>query len=149
MGPIRVARTFVPRRRRRLRRIPLQPGTDVIVVELLAPNHSGEGLPLNDARVFVGLVLLKPCVILISLTHTCSGQIVKVRKCSRLWMSGEPQTNFLRSPSRNLQRVVRGGLSALSPGVHRYIVAMHDVVVEGVLAVPPRPHSIEALLVGL
>src|SRR6516162_7943938 len=127
MRPICVAPISVPRRRRRLTWIALQPGADVIVVELLAPYHAGESLPLHESRIFVGLVLLKLRIILISFADTGSGQIVKVCKWPRLSVSGEPQANLLGSPSRHSQHVVHGGLSAASLGVHRSAVAMHDV----------------------
>src|SRR5438132_8802220 len=53
MLPIMVATVLALLRRRRLRRITLEPAPDVIAVELLGPDHSSACLALDSAEVFV------------------------------------------------------------------------------------------------
>ena len=59
MLPIRVAAVLAFRRRRRLGGIAAQPFRHVVMVKLLAPNHAGKGLALDEPRVGVGNVLLQ------------------------------------------------------------------------------------------
>jgi hypothetical protein len=93
MHPIRVAPTKARCWRRRLLRIPVQPDADVTAVELLAPDHSGEGLPLHEPCVLIGLLLLELAVILIGFAGTGSSKIDKVCKWLRLAPGGEPEAN--------------------------------------------------------
>ena len=49
--PVRVAPAEPRRGRRRLRRVAVEPARDVVVVELLAPQHPGEGLAQHERLV--------------------------------------------------------------------------------------------------
>src|SRR6516225_2369029 len=80
MHPIRVAPTEARGGRRRLLRIPVQPDAGFIAVELFAPDHSGEGLPLHEPCVQIGLVSLELAVILIRFARTGSSKIDEVSK---------------------------------------------------------------------
>ena len=90
-----------------MRRIPLKPETDIIVVELLAPDHPGESLPLHEPHVVVALVFLKEGIILICFAHAGLGHIVKVCKWARMALGGKAQPDPRRSPSRRLEHVMR------------------------------------------
>src|SRR5215467_13746154 len=139
MGPFRVALIGASCRRRRLPRIPFKPETDVIVVELLAPDHPGESLPLHEPRVVVALVFLKERIILIGLAHAGLGHIVKVCEWARMALGGKAQADPRRSPSRRLQHVMRRRLGPSSLGVHRSMVAVDDVFVNSILEISLRP----------
>src|SRR5215469_13906202 len=114
MRPIRVAHLCMPLRRRRLTRIPFEPCVHVIVIELLAPDHPGESLPLHEARVFVRLVLLKAGVKLIGFTDTGASKIVEIYEWPSVVSGREPQADLLHSSSRHLQHTVCSRLGASS-----------------------------------
>src|SRR6266567_5449087 len=70
MCPVAIAPVAAPRGRGWLCRIPCQPFGNVEVEKLLAPDHSGECLPLDGARISACDSLLELCVELISLPDT-------------------------------------------------------------------------------
>ena len=72
------------RRWRRLRWVALQPFLHVVVEELLAPDHSREGLALHHPRVGVGDVVLQLGVELVSLAATPGKDGVEVGE----WLAG-------------------------------------------------------------
>ena len=59
MFPVRVAAVLAFGRRRRLGRVAAQPFRHVVVIKLLAPNHAGERLALDQARIGVGDAFLQ------------------------------------------------------------------------------------------
>ena len=65
--PIGVARVFAFRRRRRLRRIAVEPRPHVETIKLFRPDHAGESLPLDGTQIGVVQTVLHFGVKLIGL----------------------------------------------------------------------------------
>ena len=58
--------------------IALDPLADVVIKKLLRPNHAGERLPLNVARVGIGNVLLQLAIEFIGLAQSCGEDGVEI-----------------------------------------------------------------------
>src|SRR5712692_3711611 len=77
MSPAAVPAAPALSRRFRPGRVAPQPAPDVVVVELLAPEHAGESLPLDSTRVLSEVVLCDGVVEFVSLTDTLRKQLIK------------------------------------------------------------------------
>src|SRR5438105_14371365 len=90
MLPIMVATVLALLRRRRLRRITLEPAPDVIAVELLGPDHSSACLALDSAEVFVCHIALQICIKRVGLYTPGRSDFFKVGKPDVKCLSREP-----------------------------------------------------------
>ena len=81
--PVAVAAVLAPLRRRGLGRVALQPLADVVVEELLAPDHAGQGLALDGAGILAGDVLLQLGIELVRLGTAPTHHLVEVGETRR------------------------------------------------------------------
>ena len=129
-------------RRARLGRVAVEPALDVVVVELLAPQHPGERLPHHVRLVVRARRRRQLGVELVRLAAPLRGHVGEVRP------RRPPSTPPGRSRSaqlhglarRHRDAVVERRLGAAALGVDR-VGAGDDVVVDPVLRVARRPSS--------
>src|SRR5579864_3021220 len=77
MSPAAVPAVPALRRGFRPGRIAAQPAPDLVVVELLAPEHAGESLPLDSTRVLSEVTLCDGVVEFVSLPDALRKQLIK------------------------------------------------------------------------
>src|SRR5437588_7440384 len=77
MAPVRIAAEFAQLRRGWLGWIAIQPFFDNVVIELLVPKETGEGLPLNGPLFFVQTSWRKSLVEFICLLSTQIDRFIK------------------------------------------------------------------------
>ena len=116
-------------RRWRLRRVAVEPALHVVVVELLAPDHPGERLPGDQARVVVDGGRDHLAVELVGLHATLREHLVEAR-AERGVGRGRPEADpdHLGLPRRDRQAVPPGDLRADAVRVHRRRACDHMVV---------------------
>ena len=130
-------------RRRRLIWITFEPMLDVIPVELLSPDHSGERLPHYLDRLRVSAFGSQRCVVLISLTFAEGHEVVEVDLLPprvagvTLTRRPEAQAQFHGLSGGDRHLVPPRSLGADVFGVHR-VGATQDVVVDAVLRIGRR-----------
>jgi hypothetical protein len=131
-------------RRRGLGRVAVEPGGDVVVVELLAPQHPGERLPHHERLVRGRRIGRQVGVERVGLGAAGGDHLVEVRPAT----GGEPQAQLHGLAARHREPVPRRALAAALRGVDGGH-AGHDVVVDAVLRVAGARHPEEPLGVGL
>src|SRR5467141_2650660 len=134
MRPAAVAAVLTAFGGRRLERIAVEPSPHVEVVELLAPQHAGEGLALDAPHVLVGNAFLQDSVEGIRLGKALRENALKVAEGGRARLArAQPHADGGAAASRNGAQVNSAYLSAFARGVYRFAAAVNYVVVEGVL----------------
>ena len=124
----------------------LQPLVHVVVVELLAPHHSRQGLTHDVGRVGVEGLGNDRCVELVGLLAAGfedlfkmaaegTGRIAIAPRGGRRRDAAEPEPNHLAFAGRHAQVIMRGDLRPLLLGIHGLLAAVDDVVVDAVLDV--------------
>ena len=139
VGPVGVARAAADVGGRVGPGMPLpQPGVDVVVVELLAPQHAGKGLPQHAGPVgrrlhrgwrdaVVERVGLAPPLVE-CLVEPREGTVKRLG-CA----APQAQADGLAAAGRHGQGVVRGRLGSRLSRVHGLVAAVHHEVVDAVL----------------
>jgi hypothetical protein len=100
---------------------------------LFRPNHSGERLALDVARVGIGVVRLQGLIKFISLAQARGKGSVEIGEWLRAHGFAEAQAHIRRPARRNRQLVERAGFRAGAVGIHCGLISMNDVFVEAVL----------------
>ena len=151
--------------RREVVRVALEPSRHVVVIELLAPHETRDGLPQHHRLVGTGARWRHLGEELVRLTlavgHDPVEPLAQVERgvaavgslgrplVGRGRHPGQPQSQRLRAAGRNVHCVVQRGLGADPVRVHRGLT-VHNVVVDAVLRVRrPVAQSPQALGVGL
>src|SRR6202034_4714881 len=111
MPPFAIA--LPTRRRARLRRISGYPLLHVEIIVLLAPDHAGEGLPLDQARVRVLNAVLQLRVELVGLSDARGKDLVEVGERLGHMRPAQPQPQLCAAASRHIESVPSGRLGAL------------------------------------
>ena len=134
--PAPVAAVAAGGRRPRLGRIAVEPALDVVVVELLAPEHPRERLP-HHARLVVGAGRRRQLrVELVRLAPPVGHDAAEVHPGRGGRAAGRSRRRSSTvSPAGTVRRVVEGGLRAAALGVDGGGTA-DDVIVDPVLRVP-------------
>ena len=120
--------------RRRLHRIALEPVVNVVVVELLRPEQSREGLPLHEPFVLGELRPLQAVVELVSLALPSGERGVETGKRLRLRGRAEPHLHRERSSGLHDGVDVRRRLAA-TLAIHAFPTRGHDGVMDAVFDV--------------
>src|ERR1700681_4087742 len=120
-------------RRTGLSRIPGQPLMDVEVVVLLAPDHAGECLALNQARIRVCYAFLQLRVELVRLTNTRGKHLVKINEWGRGARLRQSQPQLFDAARRHVEPAPHGCLSTAPLRINCSRAPMHEQVVECVL----------------
>jgi hypothetical protein len=139
MTPIGVAAVLAAFGRRRLQRIAVEPLPHVEIVELLVPQHPGEGLALDAAHVLVVDAFLSGGVEQVGLGDALAEDVIKIDECARALIAGaQPDPDRYAAAGRHRPQVKPGRLGAVAAGAHRLGAAVDDVVVERILEVAGR-----------
>ena len=138
--------------RQGMRVVLLQPAVDVEVVELLRPEHAGEGLPVDAAFVLAERRRRNPIVELVGIGEAVLADLLEgLAERLALGPGGEPQPHDFAPAGRHVDDVVGRGLRAGLRGVHGATIPANHVAVEGVLDVRRRvrlpPESLRVALV--
>ena len=144
---------FRPRRRfgggRRLGGVTVQPFRHVVMEELLAPDHSGEGLTLDRTGVGVRQIALQLAVELFGLASRWTSLVESLEPGGRL-RKAESGPDHVGFRARHGHMVPRAGLGPGAGRVHDCLASRRRSLVEPVLEVPARClDSVEAGDVGL
>src|SRR5688572_9878633 len=133
MRPLPVAAVPTGGGRRVMPLVTAQPLRHVVVVELLAPDHPGEGLALDEACILVREVVLQTGVEAISLGDTRREDRVEIleRRSGGGWR--EPQPELDLSAGRHLEPVPGRGLGAGALAVHGGFPAADHALVKAAL----------------
>ena len=135
--PAGVAPGLPRRRRRRLGRIAVEPAGDVVVIELLAPDHAGERLA-HDRGLVVGRARrAERGVVLVGLARAVGERAIEARaevERGALILPREPQPQLDGGARRDGEAIPARHLRAPALGVHRRRAA-DDVIVDAVLRV--------------
>ena len=137
------------RRRLGLRRIALQPAEIIEMVELLVPDHAGEGLALHDARVGRGHVVLQPGIEIIRLAVAQLQDILEVHEGCREFAAAQAQPHLERAAGGNALAMPQPGLGAAQCRIDAVRPGLDDVFVEAVLEVAGGAEVPQPLPIGL
>ena len=148
MIPFRIAAVFARSRRRRLRRVALKPSTNIVAVELLAPQHARKGLPLNQPLIRIGEVRLQGGVERVRLGAPHREDGVAIGAPRRPVLRLQPHTDGPTLAAGNLQGVMRRRLGAAALRIDRRRFAPDDGVVDAVLEIAGRRGAVESPLIG-
>jgi hypothetical protein len=104
------------------------------VVELLAPQHAGEGLALNPPHILIGDVLLQGGVECVRLGDALGEDLVEADEGVRMLTgSAQPQSNGDAAAGRNRAQIESGRLGAVADGAQGIGTAVHEILVKGIL----------------
>ncbi len=147
VAPLRVASMHALRRRRRLRRIALEPFLHDVVVVLLRPQQAGQALAHHRRGVVGDVGWNDGGVELVGLALARRHRVVEVGERRRAGEvlgtpRREPQADGDALAGGHRQRVVGGGLGAAAGRVHGVGASVHDGLVDAVLGVE-RPGDAE------
>ena len=145
MGPVAIAAVTALARRRRLPGIAIQPLGNIVVEELLAPDHAGESLALHVPSVRIGDFGLEAGIELVGFAAALLEDLVEAAEV-RGRRVAELQAEARRAVGGHGDDMVSGRLRAGLRGVDGIAAALHDVVVEGVLVV--RLDAVDAVQSG-
>ena len=149
MPPIAVAPETAFARRRWLARIASQPEVDVVVIELFAPEHTGEGLALYEPFIVAQGSRLERSIEGIRLVRRCPDRVVEAvqQVHDRTFLcTAEAQPDRGRHSRRELHFVVRGSFGSLLATIDGTGAAMDDELVDAILDIRYRiGHIIQAL----
>ncbi|MEZ4313309.1 MAG: hypothetical protein R3F14_35255 [Polyangiaceae bacterium] len=115
--------------------VAVEPGGDIVVVELEAPEEAGGGLAVDGAAIVREVLALDVEVIFVGLAAALGEEGVGVLEGAVLVVGGEADADADRGPGGDVESVPGGGLGTMSGGVHGGEVASDDALVEGVLDV--------------
>src|SRR6185437_61849 len=134
-------------RRRRLCGIAQKPSSNFVVIRLLAPEQSGEGLPLRQTSVIAHLLLRATLIKLVRLFDTlieCRFELC-AEKIARRWfifagwrerrLVRQAQTNGNAGARLELNRIMRRHFRTRLRRVYGVFLAVDDVIVDAVLHV--------------
>jgi len=128
---------------RRLGRIAGQPVADVVVIELLGPDHPGQGLALDQPRIFVGKVVLQVGIEGVGLVTRPSEDGVRVLERLGQLGIGEAQLEGGGASAGDLGAEMCRRLRADPVGIDRRVVAVNDKIVNSVLVGAPAVIGLE------
>ena len=133
-----------------MRRIAGKPASYVEAVKLFRPEHSGESLPLNAARVRVRDASLYDRVEFIGLVTSLRHHSIE-RRAVRGALSFRAQTYVQHrlAVCLNIQHYVRRALRAPLLSANGVIVTVHDEVTYPVFVWTVHVHAIKAAKIGL
>jgi hypothetical protein len=131
--PVAVAAAAPLRRGRRLTGVAPEPFRHVVAVELLVPDHAGQGLALNGAGIGVVQVRLQFGVELVGLPPPPLQDLPEVLKRFRLQGVRQTEAEPGRAACGDRERVVERRPGAGPGGVDGVAPAVNDGIVEGVL----------------
>ena len=143
MPPVPITPMLALRRRWRLLRVTLEPLLHGVVVKHLAPDHAGERLALHEPCVGIGDPLLQLSVKLVGLAAALHQKwrrsprravIVALRSVVR----GQSQPYDRRRAGCDIHFIKRADFRAGLSGIHRVVLALHQVFVKGVLEIAAR-----------
>ena len=137
MPPVGIAPGLPRRRRGRLGRIAVEPAGDVVVIELLAPDHAGERLAHDRGLVVGRASRAERGVVLVGLARAVGERAIEARAevgRGALILPREPQPQLDGGTRRDGQAIPARHLRAPALGVHRRRAA-DDVIVDAVLRV--------------
>src|SRR5262249_20267993 len=136
MRPAAVATVLATFGRRQLSRIALEPSPDVEVIELLAPEHAGEGLALDAPHVLVRDAFLHHGVEGIGLGNALFENVVEAAEGLRARLTrAQPHADGGRAAGRNGAHIKRARFGAFACGVDRLVAAVNHMLVERVLKI--------------
>src|SRR5438046_1688023 len=133
MVPLAISAVGAIGRRVRLWRVPFNPLGDVEVEVLLAPDHPGEGLALNEARIGVRNVPLQMCVELVGFPEPACENPVEVLEGCAAELATQTQSDLDTAGGGHLPGVPRCGLGAALRRIHNRGVPKNDTIVKAVL----------------
>src|SRR6516162_6041265 len=139
VSPIAVAPVLPVLRRRRLSRIAIEPTLHTEVIELLAPQHSGDGLTLYPPQVLVGDAFLERGVKSIHLGNAPGENIIEAGKTARSFLTGgKPHPDRSATSGGDFAQVKSSDFRAFAGSVYRFGIIVDNVFVKCVLEVAWR-----------
>ena len=151
--PVGVAPSPSPCRRGRLGRVAVEPVLHDVVVELLRPEHAGEGLTHDPALLRGACGRDERVVELVGFSSPRPEDLLEVgpnRNRAGLRSPPKAQPDHPRLPRRDRERVVGGALGAGLVDVQDPGLPSDEVVVEGILGAPrARGRAVKARAVRL
>jgi hypothetical protein len=132
MFPVVVAPFGAGQGRRRPSRIAVQPLGDVVVVDLLAPQHPGQSLTLDIAGVVVQGRGLKRGVEFVGFGLALGEESVKIGKGRGVFALAETQTQGFCFARLQMQMIVGGRFAPGLGRVDRARLALDQIAVKGV-----------------
>ena len=150
MEPTRVATVAARLRRRPVGIVAVEPGVDVVEVNLFAPEHAGESLPLNATFVFAGLRGMNRIVELVGFGSSLSDNLIHLSERRFQNSIRQAKLDNDRATSRNIAcRIMKARLCTYLFRVHA-LLTIDYLGVECVFDVGRRTRrAIESLGVGL
>src|SRR5215467_2489643 len=144
VSPILVAPVLPVLRRRRLSRIAIEPMLHIEVIELLVPQHPGEGLTLYSPHVVVDDASLECGVKGIRLGNAPGENIIETVRAARSFLTGgEPHPDRSAASGRDLAEVKSSNFRASAGSVYRFGIVVDNVFVKRVLEVAWRSTKAE------
>ena len=129
MIPLPVAAVLALRRRRNLRLVAFQPLGYVEIEELLAPDHSGERLPLHQLAIGVAQVGLDAGEELVGLANARGADRIEVRERSLVRRLRQSRADLNGGAAGHVESIPRSGFGAGERGIHCvHAVADHTFV---------------------
>src|SRR5215472_914905 len=124
---------------RRLSRVAIEPTLHIEAIELLVPQHPGEGLTLDPPHVLLSDGSLQRSIEGVCLSNAVRENIIKAVKAARPLRTGrQPYADSDAAARRNLAQVKTSDLGAFPGGVHRFSFVVKNVFVESILEVALR-----------
>jgi hypothetical protein len=116
---------------------------------LLVPDHSGEGLPLHQARIRMIEFGLNLGVKIIALAFSAGCDWIEISERCRMLSMGEAQTEAGTRAGAHPCTEVHACFGAAQQRIHRGLVPVHKVLMKSVFAVTLRRSSVYPRNVGL
>ena len=121
--------------RRGERRVAVEPPGDVVIVELLGPEHSGESLALHGSCLGVRHIELKVAVELIGFSYSPAEDLLEPIERTAGTDVAEPHADGHRSSARDAQRIQTGCLRPALLRIDRPGILMDNPVIDAILGI--------------